>query len=349
MNKVTSRLRDLDDSARLESAGLARLVQPMPFGPESVNVYLGLGPPPFLIDTGLPSARGASWLAEALAARGLRLADVGHVFLTHAHLDHAGAVQELSARHGAMVWAHPGEAPRLDGRQVVFLEKHLPALLRWCGLAPDFLDRFLASLEKPASGYKQLVLDRFQPLTPGMRLPVSGLDLEVVHTPGHSGGSVCFLERGRGLLFTGDTLLAQGPPRALISPSGEDTVPFDGLLALERSLAVLEQIGPAVVLGGHGPPAPFPQAAAQARRSFQARRQAVLGALAPGRTVFDLIRDKAGGPPVAFLMAVGETRATLEALLAEKRIRREERDGVERFFPLVFQPDDSTFRLEPRR
>ena len=48
-------------------------------------------------------------------------------------------------------------------------------------------------------------------LADGKTLTVGGQDLEVVHTPGHSPGSVCFRLADLGVVFTGDTLFAGGP------------------------------------------------------------------------------------------------------------------------------------------
>jgi glyoxylase-like metal-dependent hydrolase (beta-lactamase superfamily II) len=48
-------------------------------------------------------------------------------------------------------------------------------------------------------------------LVDGKRVSVAGSDLEVVHTPGHSPGGVCFYSSTLGVVFTGDTLFAGGP------------------------------------------------------------------------------------------------------------------------------------------
>jgi glyoxylase-like metal-dependent hydrolase (beta-lactamase superfamily II) len=317
---------------KLDRARIVRIEQPMPFGPESVNLYLGFGPPAFLIDTGLPS--GGGWdVGKVLAEHGLQSGRLGHVFLTHAHVDHAGSARRLQRDFGAKVWAHPGEAPRLDGRQSIFLEKHLPVLLKRFGLDRPVIEKFMAGINGPVESYRRQVLGGFEFLEPGQKLPIAGIDLRVVHTPGHSKGGVCFIEKTTGLLFSGDTLLPQGHPRAIISPDGEDSVPFQGIAELEDSLASLEKHAPRVTLGGHGPAAAFADTLALARSALAAKPEDVLKALKPGATVFDLVRDKAAGPPVSLFMHLGETRSILEFLMAKGQADLEIRGEVEYFYP----------------
>ena len=317
---------------KLDRARIVRIEQPMPFGPESVNLYLGFGPPAFLIDTGLPS--GGGWdIGKVLTEHGLQPGRLGHVFLTHAHVDHAGSARRLQRDFGARVWAHPGEAPRLDGRQVIFLEKHLPVLLKRFGLDRLVIGKFMAGINGPVESYRRQILGGFEFLEPGQKLPIAGIDLRVVHTPGHSKGGVCFIEKTTGLLFSGDTLLPQGPPRAIISPDGEDTVPFQGIAELDDSLARLAELAPLVTLGGHGPAAAFADTLALARSALATKPDDALKALKPGSTVFDLVRDKVNGPPVALFMHLGETRSILEFLMAKGLVTLEIRGEVEYFYP----------------
>jgi glyoxylase-like metal-dependent hydrolase (beta-lactamase superfamily II) len=74
-------------------------------------VYLLVGPEgPVLIETGPGST--VPTVVEALAGHGYRPADVGHVLLTHIHLDHAGAAGWW-ARQGAQIYVHHIGAPHL--------------------------------------------------------------------------------------------------------------------------------------------------------------------------------------------------------------------------------------------
>jgi glyoxylase-like metal-dependent hydrolase (beta-lactamase superfamily II) len=92
---------------------------------------------------------------------------------THAHDDHVRVAPELADRLHAPILLHPDDLPL------------------WDLTHPDRL---------PDSD-----------LADGMALTVGGTDIEVLHTPGHSPGSVCFRVARLGLVFTGDTLFKGGP------------------------------------------------------------------------------------------------------------------------------------------
>jgi glyoxylase-like metal-dependent hydrolase (beta-lactamase superfamily II) len=92
---------------------------------------------------------------------------------THAHDDHVRVAPELADRLHAPILLHPGDLPLWE--------------LTHPDRAPD------------------------SDLADGMSLTVGGVDVEVVHTPGHSPGSVCFRVAELGIVFTGDTLFAGGP------------------------------------------------------------------------------------------------------------------------------------------
>jgi glyoxylase-like metal-dependent hydrolase (beta-lactamase superfamily II) len=72
---------------------------------------------PIILETGPHST--LPMLEKGLRQRGYQLEDVKHVFLTHIHLDHAGAAWAF-AKHGAMVYVHPTGAPHLHNPEKLF-------------------------------------------------------------------------------------------------------------------------------------------------------------------------------------------------------------------------------------
>jgi glyoxylase-like metal-dependent hydrolase (beta-lactamase superfamily II) len=99
--------------------------------------------------------------------------EVTGIACTHAHNDHSDAARELADRTGAPIFLHPGDAK--------LWEKVNP------GSRPD------------------------AELTDKQVLTVAGTSVVVLHTPGHTAGSVCLYLPDEGLLFSGDTLLSGGP------------------------------------------------------------------------------------------------------------------------------------------
>lgn len=136
------------------------------------------------------------------------------VLLTHAHYDHVGAIPALLEQYPDLpVYAHEKELCPAD-----------------VSPKPRY---FLPHLGKNQRTYDE-----------GDTLALGGLTIRVLHTPGHSAGSVSLLTED--LMFTGDTLFAGSCGRSDL-PGGEEA-------ALMRSLARLGHAAEdGKVLSGHGP------------------------------------------------------------------------------------------------
>jgi hydroxyacylglutathione hydrolase len=113
--------------------------------------------------------------------RGKQL-QVEKVLLTHGHIDHVGGAAALAAQLGV-----PVEGPQ---REEAFWLEQLPEQCRMFGFPPT-----------PA-----LTPDRW--LEEGDTVTVGGQRLEVVHTPGHTPGHVCFIHMPSKLALVGDVLFA---------------------------------------------------------------------------------------------------------------------------------------------
>ncbi len=137
---------------------------------------------------------------------------------THGHVDHTGANVEIKERYKVPIAMHSADLP--------FLEESLQ------------LEFGLLLGARPTPRPDRLLSD-------GDRIKIGQFDLQVIHTPGHSPGSVCFYTSG--LLFSGDTLFCGGLGRTDL-PGGS----WKDLAASLRS-RILTYPEETLVLPGHGP------------------------------------------------------------------------------------------------
>jgi glyoxylase-like metal-dependent hydrolase (beta-lactamase superfamily II) len=150
-----------------------------------------------LVDAGYPGQLAE--IESALTALGLKLKDVRRIFLTHQDLDHIGSAEAVQAATGAEVYAHAADKPYIEGEKR--LVKMDPA--RW-------EDRLKAMPEKLRHRARLMMSDRptvkvLRVLHGGEMLPFHG-GIDVIATPGHTPGHVCYFVKSLGLLIAGDAL-----------------------------------------------------------------------------------------------------------------------------------------------
>lgn len=148
----------------------------------SSHVYLIRGKvKSLLIDTG--AASSFSYLKDCLAQLDLQPSDIHIVVLTHEHFDHIGAGCFFS--ESSVFAAHRFAANKIHLQdQFVMMSDYFDRLTK-----PFFID---ISLETDTM------------------IELGNYRLRVMHTPGHTSGCICLYEPNHGLLFTGDTVLANG-------------------------------------------------------------------------------------------------------------------------------------------
>jgi len=151
---------------------------------------------------------------------------------THGHFDHIGAIPDLMAATGVPLWIHSADI----------------SLLRSGGFSPDGTSSLSLPLGLPAATTlpPQLPQDP-TPLADGDQVVVGKITLEVIHTPGHTQGSICLYAPPQAILFSGDTLFQLGVGRADL-PGGNGRAL---LRSIKERLFVLPD--ETTVYPGHGP------------------------------------------------------------------------------------------------
>ncbi|MFJ8309955.1 MULTISPECIES: MBL fold metallo-hydrolase [unclassified Streptomyces] len=146
-----------------------------------------------LIDAG--DVNAAAPIEEAVRGLGLDPAAIRRIVITHCHRDHFGAAGELSARYGAEVVAHRLDAPVIRGE----LPTPEPVLLDW---ELPLYEHALTVPKAPSTRVDREVGD-------GDVLDFGG-GAVVVHSPGHTDGSISVHLPRHGVLFTGDSVAGVG-------------------------------------------------------------------------------------------------------------------------------------------
>ncbi|PWT99294.1 MAG: hypothetical protein C5B53_05595 [Candidatus Melainabacteria bacterium] len=178
-----------------------------------------------LVDAGFP------WSAKAiLAAIECAGEPLKRIVITHAHPDHAGAAAEISGKTGAVVMAHSEDIPYLQGCSMA----EVPGF--WPCRAVLQMGRYFGILNAPS-------IARVQPLADGEFVGT----LQVLHTPGHTPGSISLWAETEKAVFCGDNIctsfrfLHVGMPWFTLD-----------LRAQKASLASYANLPVQLLLSGHG-------------------------------------------------------------------------------------------------
>jgi glyoxylase-like metal-dependent hydrolase (beta-lactamase superfamily II) len=183
-----------------------------PIGPLATNVVVladSASREAIAIDTATPCLE---WIAGALAERDWTLK---LIVSSHGHWDHIGDNAAVSEHTGAPIAVHPADRDRLAETSPLWAPFEIPPSVPAVELAEGGEVRF------------------------------GSISLRVLHTPGHTEGSVCLMATDERLLLAGDTLFAGG--------WGRVDLPGGSAEAMAGSLARLAELeDPVRVIPGHG-------------------------------------------------------------------------------------------------
>ena len=171
-----------------------------------------------IVDPGCCTEDDLAEVEGFIAWKGLRPVKI---LLTHGHFDHIYGAKALSVKYGIDVLMHPG-----DQKTVTKVALYTEAF----GL-PPVDNSFTAN-----------------PIHEGDIIEIGqGLRFEVIETPGHTPGSVCYYCREGGLMLSGDTLFCGSIGRTDL-PGGDYDALMKGILEKIMTLP-----GDILILTGHGP------------------------------------------------------------------------------------------------
>jgi len=177
------------------------------------NAYLLVGRKSALIDSSL--GINSQELEESLNSVSINAGDIDFVLHTHGHADHLGS----DALFGnAEIRMHKFDAEYLSIRD--------PAFTGSGAFGQDYFPKINSFYSK------------------GERISLAPFGLEVLFTPGHTAGSVCFYDKKNGLLFSGDTLFREG--------YGRTDLPSGNAEGMKKSIELISKLDFKMLLPGHG-------------------------------------------------------------------------------------------------
>ena len=193
----------------------------------TANTYLLQGDQTTLVDTGTPGKQDniLSYLQNVLKGKP---EDIKTIILTHHHIDHTGSLYELKKITNANVAAYiedvdiiSGEKPSSDPIYMRFVSRLMATFTSYKFIKPDI------------GLHENDMVDNYM----------------VIHTPGHTPGSIALYNSDNGVIFVGDTLTYDGnkvggPPSFLINDRE----------ALKKSVKKISDYNPKIMLSGHGKP-----------------------------------------------------------------------------------------------
>jgi len=175
-----------------------------------------------IIDPGCQHAKEKEELDSYLSGNSLKPVAI---LLTHAHLDHIFGVKDLQAQYGMPVY--------MNLKEQAILEFNKELSKRFC-------------MDIPNGGFE------ISPANEGDVIEAAGIRFEVIGTPGHTPGGVCYLDREHKRLFSGDTLFYDTIGRTdLDFGSYEDLIKsiMDKLMTLDGNIEIFPGHGITSTIG----------------------------------------------------------------------------------------------------
>jgi glyoxylase-like metal-dependent hydrolase (beta-lactamase superfamily II) len=288
-----------------------------------------------LLDPGPGTDDAYGVLEEALAAAGYNVGDIDQILITHPHMDHFGMANRLQQESGATVFAHKDAASVLADPAAHFEREqaYFNPFLVSMGL-PEQMAEVVTKVPEPYLEFQEPVaVDVAVTEADGID---AGPGLEVVHTPGHAQGCVCFLAPSDGAMFTGDHVLTGITPNPVLTVSVHETdARTRSLPTYVSSLRKLLDVEATVGYGGHGDPMPdLHERVRETIAHHEARKRDVAGLVADHGTptAYELMHEMFGDlPTTEVFLSMSEVIGHLDMLEDDGQVETVEENGLIRY------------------
>lgn len=295
-----------------------------PFWKETVNCYALLDGELTLIDPGPATEQAYTELATALDEYDRSIENIERILITHPHMDHYGLASRLASESGAKVLSNVDAIERLGAPGKFFerRQKVLGSFLVSMGL-PESLAKEVSGPPESSSG-NIVPVNVNRGLADNETIDV-GTALEVVQTPGHTQGALCFISSEYDVTFTGDHVMAdfQSSPLLTLNPRDRSTR-ARSLPNYINSLNKLRPLAGTRGYGGHhGPISDVPARIDQILDHHNTRKNRVAEILSDQgpKTAFEVMQEMFSDLPVKYMFSgMSEAIGHLDLLEDEEQI-----------------------------
>jgi glyoxylase-like metal-dependent hydrolase (beta-lactamase superfamily II) len=316
--------------------GVYRIPLPLPGDAlHAVNVYAIVGPDGVdLIDSGMALVQARDKLTAAMARLGFGLGDIRNFFITHVHQDHYTLAVELRTTLAGKISLGAGERLNMEAIREAQAGRKYPGFIEMLpGMgAADLSDKVRQFFDTELSTGLPATFRWEDPdewLTDGTLLDLGQRTLHAIHTPGHTAGHVVFHDEAGSLLFAGDHVLPHITPSIGFQPDIRRMALQDFLVSLQLMLKLPDSR----LLPAHGPVTESTHARVNEllehheTRLAQTLDTASAGPVTPRQAADGIpwTRRKhkfADLDPMSKILAIGETAAHLEVLVARGELAR---------------------------
>jgi len=285
-----------------------------------------------LIDTGWNTDESFNSLKTQLGEAGVSLTDIRFIAVTHIHPDHYGLVGRLEKHTKASLTIHHLERSFLNSRYVNY-DSLVEETGRWLEIngVPEDARKSLKRASLEVLGMVEVAMpDRV--VHGGEQFTIGEFSFEVIWTPGHSAGHICFYERTHRLFFSGDHILPTITPN--VSMNSQNT--GNPLVDYRNSLRQVARYDVALVLPGHGNVfSNFQDRIKEIDQHHEVRLNEMVGIInSQPKTAYQVAMKATWKNPWNELSAlhrrsaVTETLAHLELLVARGTLKKTMQDGL---------------------
>lgn len=316
-----------------EALGIYKVKLPLPFRLNHVNCYAVKGALGWwLIDAGLSRQATIEGWMQFFEEHAIKPSDIKGIYLTHFHPDHYGCSGWLQNYSGARVYIGEIDADRINRywKSENYILEALDALFRDNGMPNDIVKETIGSVNnliRFTSPHAELTT-----LKSGQVVTIGDFQYQIVLTPGHTDGHICFYNVDHGVLLSGDHLLPEISSNISLWPqTGADPNPLENFLLAIDSIRTLDC---KLALPAHGRPfSNIEERISQLEAHHQERLELIKNCAGSGATAYEVclqvFRQDLSFHELRFAMA--ETLAHLIYLTYKGELEIISKDGVQSF------------------